>query len=98
MNRQEVLAKLRQSESSLRARGVCHAALFGSVARGDDRPGSDIDILIDIEPDIVQDIYAYVGLKDFIAGMFEGKVDVVSCQGLKPAIRSAAAADAVYAF
>jgi hypothetical protein len=36
----------------LRARGVAHAAVFGSVARGEQRPGSDIDIMIDVEPSV----------------------------------------------
>ena len=35
---------------SLRRRGIRHLALFGSLARGDDRPDSDIDIAVDIEP------------------------------------------------
>jgi predicted nucleotidyltransferase len=39
MNGQEILAKLREHETALRARGVTHAALFGSRARGSDRPG-----------------------------------------------------------
>jgi hypothetical protein len=37
MNRQQILDCLRDNESALRARGVTHAALFGSRARGDDR-------------------------------------------------------------
>ena len=70
MNRQEILDRLRENERALRARGVTHAALFGSRARGDDQPGSDIDIMIEIAPDAVQDVYAYVGLKSYIAELF----------------------------
>jgi uncharacterized protein len=44
MNRYDALETLRRSERALRERGVKHAALFGSVARGDHRPDSDIDI------------------------------------------------------
>jgi uncharacterized protein len=36
--------------ADLRAHGVARAALFGSVARGDDRPDSDIDIMIELDP------------------------------------------------
>ena len=50
MKRDEVLRKLKQAEADLRAQGVAHAALFGSVARGEDRPDSDIDIMIEIAP------------------------------------------------
>jgi predicted nucleotidyltransferase len=98
MNSRDVLTKLRQSESALRPRGVRHAALFGSIARGDNRSDSGIDILIEIEPDAVQDVYAYVGLREYIAGLFEGRVDVVSREGLKPYARPSATVDAMYAF
>jgi predicted nucleotidyltransferase len=50
MNGQEILAQLRENETALRARGVSHAALFGSRARGDNRPDSDIDIMVEFDP------------------------------------------------
>jgi predicted nucleotidyltransferase len=98
MNRQDILERLRENELALRRRGVVHAALFGSRARGDDRPDSDIDIMIDIEPNSVRDVYAYAGLKSYIASLFEDPVDVVNRDSLKPYIRPAATSDAVYAF
>ncbi len=87
MDKQDILDRLRENERGLRERGVTHAALFGSRARGDNRPDSDIDIMIDIAPDAVQDVYAYVGLKNYIAGLFAGKVDVVDREALKPYLR-----------
>jgi predicted nucleotidyltransferase len=98
MNSQEVLETLRQNEPALRARGVLHAALFGSVARGTNGPDSDIDILIDIAPNAVSDIYTYVGLKNYIAELFTGPVDVIDRGALKPHVRPPAEADAIYAF
>jgi predicted nucleotidyltransferase len=95
---QEIIAKLRENEAALRARGVTHAALFGSRARGDNRPDSDIDIMIEVDPAAPVGVYEYVALKDYIAGLFDGPVDVVSRDGLKPYVRPAATADAVYAF
>jgi uncharacterized protein len=47
-----------------------HAALFGSRARGDDRPDSDTDIMIEVAPDVRMTVYDYVGLKDYIASLF----------------------------
>ena len=98
MDKHGIIARLRENETALRARGVTHAALFGSRARGDDRPGSDIDIMIEIAPDAVQDVYAYVGLKSYIAELFSEPVDVVDRAALKPYVRPPAESDAVYAF
>jgi predicted nucleotidyltransferase len=98
MNKQAILDTLRENERALRARGVTHIALFGSRARGDNRTDSDIDIMIEIEEEAVQDIYAYVGLKDYIAELFAGRVDVVDRGALKPYVRPGAESEAVYAF
>jgi predicted nucleotidyltransferase len=98
MNSSEALDTLRRSEHALRGRGVKHAALFGSVARGDHRPDSDIDIMIEIDPDARITGFEYVDLKEYIAGLFNGPVDVVNRDGLKSHVRPAAVADAIYAF
>jgi predicted nucleotidyltransferase len=98
MKRDEIIEKLKQRETDLRAQGVAHAALFGSVARGDDRPDSDIDIMVELDPKIVVTIFDYAGVKDFISDMFDGPVDVVSSEGLKPLVRPRVTADAIYAF
>ena len=98
MNCQEILAKLRENEAALHARGVSHAALFGSRARGDARPDSDIDIMVEFDPVAHVTVFNYAGLKDYIAGLFDGPVDVVSRDSLKPYIRPAATADTIYAF
>ncbi|HEY7242331.1 MAG TPA: nucleotidyltransferase domain-containing protein [Xanthobacteraceae bacterium] len=98
MNAQAAIATLRQYEHALRARGIGHAAVFGSTARGENRSESDLDIVIDIDPELRMTVFDYVGLKEYIAGLFDGPVDVVSRQGLKRYIRSAVMADAIRAF
>ena len=48
MKRDEIIRTLKEREADLRAHGVTHAALFGSVARDEqEEPDSDIDILVD---------------------------------------------------
>ncbi|WP_187968306.1 nucleotidyltransferase family protein [Aquibium microcysteis] len=98
MQRDEVLDILRRHQSDLQSRGVRHVALFGSTARGDRHAGSDIDIVIELDADTGLGVYDYVDLKAFIAGLFEGAVDVVNREGLKPHVRAAALSNAIYAF
>jgi len=98
MNAEDVIATLRTYEHALRARGIRHAAVFGSVARGDNRPDSDVDILVEFEPEADGSIYDYMRLKEYIAGLFEGPVDVIDRDALKPHLRTPSARDAVYAF
>lgn len=98
MNSKEVIAVLVAHRADLQARGVRHAALFGSVARGEARPDSDLDILVELDPDARIDAFEYAGLKMFIEGLFSAPVDVVNRQALKSHLRPFVATDAVYAF
>jgi predicted nucleotidyltransferase len=98
MDREAIIARLREREAELRARGVAHAALFGSRARGDFRPDSDTDIMIEIDPEAHIGVWGYAGLKAYIASLFDGPVDVVNREGLKPHLRPIAVTDAIYAF
>lgn len=98
MDRPEILATLRRHEHALRKQGVSHAAIFGSRARGDQRPDSDTDIMIEIDPAAPVGVYEYISIKDYIANLFDGPVDVVNRDGLKPYIKPIAIAEAIYAF
>ena len=98
MDCQKALEILRDSEPMLRSRGIRRAAVFGSVARGENRPDSDIDIMIEIDPDTPIGVYGYVDLKEYVASLFDAPVDVVSRDALKPYVQPAATADAIYAF
>ena len=98
MNATSALQLLRRHEAALRARGVSHAALFGSVARGDNGPDSDIDIVVDFDPRVPVTVFDFVGVRDYIAGLFAGPVDVLDREALRPHIRDASVRDAVYAF
>jgi len=98
LDREEVIATLRAHQAELDRRGVRHAALFGSVARGEAKRTSDIDILIDLDPHAPIGLFEYVGITQYITDLFPVPVDVVNRSSLKPLVRPDIERDAVYAF
>jgi len=93
-----VLSVLHAHEAELRRRGVCHAAVFGSVARGDARLGSDIDVLADLDPQQLIGLFEYARIKLYIAELLGGSADVVNRKTLKPLLRDAILRDTMNAF
>ena len=98
MNAQDIIGTLKENEAALKARGVAHAALFGSRARGENRPDSDIDVMIEIAPGRSMGVFEYTGIVQFIEDMFPARVDVSNRAALKAHIRPAAEKAALYAF
>jgi predicted nucleotidyltransferase len=98
MDRDTVMQTLQARQDDLRKLGVRHIALFGSVARCDETDASDIDILLDLQPDAPIGVFEYVGLTQFIADLFPVRVDVANYARLKPYVRLYAEREAVYAF
>lgn len=78
---------------------VRELSVFGSAARGEMRPDSDIDLLVEFLPDANVGLVEHAGLMLELARLLGRKVDLVSKNGLKPRIRSSVLADArlVYA-
>ena len=54
--------------------------------------------MIEIDPDAPVGVYEYVRIKEYIASLFEGPVDVVEREALKPYVQPAATTYAIYAF
>jgi uncharacterized protein len=98
MKTNEVIGTLRQHRDELNRQGVVHAAVFGSLARGEARPDSDIDILIELDPRARLGVYDYVGIRDYITALFDRPVDVVNAEALKPYLRHSVRNETIYAF
>jgi uncharacterized protein len=74
--------------------GVSHVRVFGSVARGDDRPGSDVDLLVDLPPGL--GLLGLGRLADALERALGGvRVEVVPESDLKPDVRARVEAEAV---
>jgi predicted nucleotidyltransferase len=74
---------LRRREGWLRAMGVVHAAVFGSVARGDDRPSSDVDVLVELAPQAPVGTPEMLLIESQLQRDLGRSVDVVSRGGLR---------------
>jgi predicted nucleotidyltransferase len=101
MTRDEVLSALKAHPPELRGRGVRHAAVFGSVARNEAGPASDIDVLVRFDPLASVKLWDYAGLKRRVArivGSGRHSVDVIDLDALSPLVRPSAERDAICAF
>ena len=67
---------------------VKELSVFGSAARGEMRPDSDIDLLVEFIPEAKVDLFKYSGLMLDLSKLIGRKVDLVSKKGLKPLIRA----------
>ena len=94
----EVVATLKALEPELRQRGIASAAVFGSVVRGQARPDSDVDVLVDVDPAVEFDLLDLVGVKNLLTDRLGRTVDVVEREALKPRIRDSILAEAETVF
>ena len=78
MNRDEILEILRAHRDELQKRfGVKSLAVFGSVARGEAGPDSDVDILVEFDPQAHVGLFKMVELKEFLEKVLGCPVDVL---------------------
>jgi predicted nucleotidyltransferase len=77
----------------LNAHGARNPRVFGSFARGEARPTSDIDVLVDMEPG--RSLLDLVGLEQDLCGLFDRRVDVITEGGISPYLRDRIFAEAV---
>ena len=78
---------------ALKEMPINRASLFGSFARGDDSPGSDIDILIDIQPGL--SVFDVLRMEKVLKDKFSRKIDLVEFSALKPSIKDKVLSQAI---
>jgi uncharacterized protein len=98
MTVEQALAELRRNRRRLNDLGVLHLAIFGSFARGEERPESDLDVLVSLDPDRRIDLFAYAGIELTLEEILGRRVDMANGERLKPHVRSSVERDAIYAF
>ena len=99
MTCKQIISTLRAHEAEIRAKGVVRLALFGSRMRGDHRPDSDLDVLVDIDPTLERfsllDLVAVKRRLDEIVGL---ETNVVERKTMKPKFAQRIADDIVEVF
>ena len=98
MTLDKVLEILRANRDMLRERGVLHAAVFGSVARGDAHAKSDVDLIVDLKREKPSGIFEFLRLQGDIADLIGAPVDLIERPTLVPMIREQILREAVDAF
>ena len=67
MDRDALIKSIRKLRPALEAEGVAHIALFGSRARGDHKPTSDLDILLDVVPGRRLSLLDVIGIQHIVS-------------------------------
>jgi len=78
---------IRSMEKELRSKGVTSLSIFGSVARGDTTPQSDIDVLIEVDPKSEFDLIELVWLHDRLSDQLGRPVDVIMADAIRSDMR-----------
>ncbi len=98
MKRDEVISKLRAHEAELKAAGIVRLSIFGSVARGDNSPESDVDLLADFDKTKHYTLLTMGRLENRLADLLGTRVDLSSPEWLKESVKNQVLREAVLAF
>jgi hypothetical protein len=98
MDKGFILERLRHHERELKAAGIVHIRLFGSVARGEASPGSDVDLLADFDRSARMTLVKVGSLQERLSHLLGAPVDLSSPEWMREPAKSRALNEAVIAF
>jgi predicted nucleotidyltransferase len=96
--RDQVIGIIRSNQPMLSDLGVLHASVFGSVARGDDRPDSDVDVMIEVDSAKVRGILGLGRIQARLEKLVGRSVNLARRDRLRPHVSAEAERDAIHAF
>jgi predicted nucleotidyltransferase len=97
-SREAIIAKLRETAPALKAEGVTRLAIFGSRARGDAKEDSDLDVLIDVDPEAKFSLLNLSGVGLIVEDVTGLKTQVAMRRSLAPRIAERIADDIIEVF
>jgi len=98
MDRGAVIETLRKHEPELKAAGVVHLRLFGSVARGEQTAGSDIDLMADLDCAQRRTLVSMARLENMLSDLLDAQVDLAIASSMREPVKTRAEREAVLAF
>jgi predicted nucleotidyltransferase len=98
MTRDEIIAIIRSVALALKAEGVTTLAIFGSRARGDAHPDSDLDVLVEVEPDRRFSMLDLIGVEHIIEDATGLDVHATMRRSLDPRMAQRIAEDIIEVF
>ena len=98
MTRREALRRLTRNREKLRTYDVRHIAVFGSTARDQATFHSDVDVLVEFEPEAHVGLFLFVRLLDYLSDVMDTRIDLATPDALRPEMRSEILAEAIRAF
>lgn len=87
MNKEQVIAILSRNIDDLRGFHVKALYLFGSVVRGDEKKTSDVDLLVEFEPDARIGLFEFSRLQRMLSGLLGCEVDLATPEALHKALK-----------
>jgi predicted nucleotidyltransferase len=97
MERDEAISRLRRHEADLKRLGVEHLYMFGSMARGEAAPNSDVDLFFDYQKGQLG-VYELMDVKEYAARILGRKTDIMTRDSLHKTLRRAIEATAIRVF
>lgn len=98
MNLSDLRRLIMPEREALRARGVTAIYVFGSLARGEAGPESDVDLIVDYDPASGFNLFDLAGVHRHLSERLGMKVDVVTRNGIHRRIRDRVINEAVRVF
>ena len=97
MTKDDLIKKLTANKEELSKMGVSSLALFGSVVRGEDKPGSDVDILVELRPEARIGLFGLARLQRRLSEILGRPVDLTTPDALHKALKDNILKEAVRA-
>jgi predicted nucleotidyltransferase len=98
MDQEETVGILKARDKDIRARGVKRLAIFGSTVRGDARPASDVDLLVEVDRTRMFSLIDHAGLSLYLTEILGCEADLAMRDNLKPFLKDNILVEAVEVF